>query len=283
MSPEGTSPADVSFGALLRQHRRRRGASQEQLAEDARVSTRHLSFMETGKASPSRDMVMALSRALGLELRDRNALLGAAGFASIYRTSELSSLRLAPVRRAIDLIFQQQEPFSAMLLDHDWNILDMNDGARRLVGHFMATMPDDPRVVMNIVRATLHPQGLKPCIANWPELAAYMVERLRFECAHEGGDTIDGGGRRALLEEVLGYPDIAGLPPYGGDGPVVPVHLRRVHDDGRISEARLFTMVTSIGTPLDVTAQELAIESTFPADDASDAFIRALAAAEASP
>jgi transcriptional regulator with XRE-family HTH domain len=281
MAPEGSSPVDVSFGALLRQHRRRRGASQEQLAEDANVSTRHLSFMETGKASPSREMVLALARALGLELRDRNALLGAAGFASVYRTSELSSLRLAPVRRAIDLIFRQQEPFSSMLLDHDWNIVDMNDGARRLVGHFMATMPDDPRVVMNIVRATLHPQGLKPCIANWPELAAYMVERLRFECAHEGGE--HGSGRRALLEEVLGYPDIAGLPAYGGDGPVVLVHLRRKHDDGRVSEARLFTMVTSLGTPLDVTAQELAIESTFPADDASDAFIRALAAGEAAP
>jgi transcriptional regulator with XRE-family HTH domain len=276
MAPEGSSPVDVSFGALLRQHRRRRGASQEQLAEDANVSTRHLSFMETGKASPSREMVLALARALGLELRDRNALLGAAGFASVYRTSELSSLRLAPVRRAIDLIFRQQEPFSSMLLDHDWNIVDMNDGARRLVGHFMATMPDDPRVVMNIVRATLHPQGLKPAIANWPELAAYMVERLRFECAHEGGE--HGSGRRALLEEVLAYPDIATLPAHRSDDPVVPVHLRRVHDDGRVSEARLFTMVTSLGTPLDVTAQELAIESTFPADDASDAFIRALAA-----
>jgi len=275
------APADdeavVSFGTLLRHHRRRRAASQEQLAFEAGVSTRHLSFLETGKARPSREMVLALARALGLELRDRNALLGAAGFASMYPASELSSLRLAPVRRAIDLIFRQQEPFSAMLLDHDWNIVDMNDGARRLVGHFVDVMPDDPRVFTNIVRATLHPAGLKPAIANWTALAAYMVERLRFECAHDG----NGGGRRALLEEVLALPDVRELPPSRVDGPVVLVHLRRRHDDGRVSEARLFTMVTTLGTPLDVTAQQLAIESTFPADDDSDAFIRRLARQDA--
>jgi transcriptional regulator with XRE-family HTH domain len=278
MPHAAAAPADdaVSFGGLLRQHRRRRGASQEQLAFDAEVSTRHLSFLETGKARPSREMVLALARALGLELRDRNALLGAAGFASVYATSALSSLRLAPVRRAIDLIFRQQEPFSAMLLDHDWNIVDMNDGARRLVGHFIDVMPADPRVVMNIVRATLHPEGLKPAIANWTALAAYMVERLRFECAHDGG-----GGRRALLDEVLGYPDVRELPPSRVDGPVVLVHLRRTHADGRVSECRLFTMVTTLGTPLDVTAQELAIESTFPADDDSDAFMRRLAGDDA--
>lgn len=264
--------AALSFGSLLRAHRRRRAASQEQLGFDAGVSTRHLSFLETGKARPSREMVLALARALALELRDRNALLGAAGFASVYSSSDLASLRLAPVRRAIDLIFKQQEPYTAMLLDRDWNIVDMNDGARSLFAHFVDEMPDDPRVLTNIVRATLHPQGLKPVIANWPALAAYMMERLRFECAH---DTT--GGRRALLDEVSRYPDVQDLTPVGIEEPVVLVHMRRTHDDGRVSEARLFTMVTTLGTPLDVTAQELAIESTFPADAETERFMRGIA------
>mgnify|MGYP001000149122 CR=1 FL=1 len=268
-----TSAADtaLSFGNLLRTHRRRRGASQEQLGFDAGVSTRHLSFLETGKARPSREMVLALSRALALELRDRNALLGAAGFASVYTSSDLASLRMAPVRRAIDLIFKQQEPYTAMLLDRDWNIVDMNDGARRLFAQFVDEMPDDPRVLTNIVRATLHPSGMKPVIANWHALAAYMMERLRFECAH---DTT--GGRRALLDEVSRYPDVDALAPTSIEEPVVLVHMRRAHDDGRVSEARLFTMVTTLGTPLDVTAQELAIESTFPADEETAKFMRGL-------
>jgi len=268
------NPDSSSFGALVRHHRKKRGASQEQLAFDADVSTRHLSFLETGKAKPSREMVLALAVALNLELREQNALLQAAGFSSVYATSGLESARMAPVRRAVELIFRQQEPFTSMLLDHAWNIVDMNDGARRLVGHFMDVMPEDPRVLTNIIRATLHPDGLKPAIVNWPHLAAYTMERLAHECAHDG----DRGARRALYDEVRAYPGVRELPRYAlGDDPVVLVHLRRVHPDGSVSEARLFTMITTLGTPIDVTAQELAIESTFPADDDTDAFVRRLA------
>lgn len=263
---------DVAFGGLLKRWRASRRLSQEALAFEAEVSTRHLSFLETGKAKPSREMVLLLSRALELELRDRNVLLGAAGFAPLYAASPLESLEMAPVRRAIDLLLQKQEPFGALVVDRAWNVLRMNDGAARMVAHFLAAPPDDPRVVTNLVRAVLHPQGLRPSLANWEEVARFTLERVEQECALFPHDE----ARTALRDEVRGYPGVAALGQPTSPRvahPVALVHLRRGED-----EVRLFTMFTTIGTPLDVTAQELAIESWFPADEASAAFVARLAA-----
>lgn len=269
MSGIASRTDDDSFGSVLRRHRVTRGRSQEQLAFDANVSTRHLSFLETNKAGPSREMVHRLARALDVDLRAENRLLAAAGFAALYATSDLDGPDLAPIQRAIDLIFARQEPGSAMLLDSSWNILQLNAGALRLVGCFMPTAPANHHVMSNIVRALLHPEGLRPAIVDWPQLAAYTIERLRRESAVD-----PTGARRALLDEVSGYPGIAELPehlPVGG--PVVLLHLRRGDD-----EVRLFTMITTIGTPLDVTAQEVVIEATFAADDDSARFLQQLAA-----
>jgi transcriptional regulator with XRE-family HTH domain len=245
--------------------------SQEQLALDAEISTRHLSCLETGKAKPSRDMVLLLSSALELDLRERNAMLGTAGFAPVYATSALESLSMAPIRRAVELMLQKQEPYGAVAVDRLWNVLQMNQGALKMMQRFMPEPPQDPRIATNVVRATMHPTGLRPSIVNWVEVAVFILERLDHECAVYPQDE----ERLALRDEIKAYPGVAAIEvPAATAGlgqPVALVHMKRGEH-----EARLFTMVTTLGTPLDVTAQELAIESYFPADDATDAWLKQL-------
>jgi len=259
------------FGQLLKKWRSARRLSQEALADDAEISTRHLSFLETGKAKPSREMVLVLSSALELELRERNVMLGSAGFAPVYSSSALESLEMAPVRRAVDLLLDKQEPYGAVVVDRVWNILKLNAGAQRMLMHFLPEPPDDPRILGNLLRGILHPKGLKPNIVNWVEVALFTLERLEHECAMFPHDT----DRAALRDELRAYPGVeklvlSDLP--RSSQPVALVHLKRGDD-----EVRLFTMLTTIGTPLDITAQELSIESYFPADEASAAFLTKLA------
>ncbi|MFO0585792.1 MAG: helix-turn-helix transcriptional regulator [Anaeromyxobacter sp.] len=255
-----------AFPAMLRRWRTTRRLSQESLALDADVSTRHLSYLETGKARPSRDMVLQLSAALGLDLRERNVLLGSAGFAAAYGRGGLDSLALGPIRRAVELLLAQQEPWGAVLLDRCWNVLQANGGAARLFAHFLEPgLP--PEVAGNLVRAGLHPQGLRGSMVNWEALAAISLERLTRECALHPDDD----ARRALLDEVRRYPGVREVQhaPAALDAPVAIVHLRR-----GASEVRLFTLLTTLGTPLDETAQELVIETFFPADEATERFFR---------
>jgi len=259
-----------AFSGLLRRSRKARRLSQEQLAFDAEISTRHISYLENGKSQPSRSMVLVLASALELELRDRNLLLSSAGFAPVYPHSGLESLALAPVRRAVDLLLRQQEPYGAVLIDRCWNILNTNQGAMRMLGCFVSSSDVDPHIASNLVRASLHPQGLRPAIVNWHEVAALTLERLERECAMYPHDAVRG----ELLDEVRSYPgvgEITAAAPVGG-GPVAMVHLKKGD-----SEARLFSMLTTIGTPLDVTAQDLTLESFFPADDATDRWFQDLA------
>ena len=262
------------FPGLLRTLRRTHHLTQEMLAEGANLSTRHLSFLENGKAGPSREMVTRLARALKLELRDQNTLLESAGFHPRYDACSLDSLSLAPVRRAIDMLFAKYEPYGAVLLDRRWNVVDMNAGAQRLLMHF-APPSLDPEILQNIVRAILHPKGLKAAIVDWLPLASVALERLERDCA----GVADDDPRRALLDEVNGYPDIdqaRALHVDGAGSPVAVVHLRQGDH-----EVKLFNMITTLGTPQDVTAQELAIEAYFPADDDSDRFLRQLSAMSA--
>lgn len=258
------------FGGLLRRWRMTRRLSQEQLAYDAEISTRHLSCLETGKSKPSREMVLLLASALELELRERNTLLSSAGFAAVYPASGLESLEMAPVRRAIDLILQKQEPYGAIVVDRVWNVLRLNEGAGRLLMRFLPEAADQPQRATNIVRSSLDPQGLRPFIVNWVEVATFALERLERECMMFPTDA----ARQALRAEVRAYPGVEVLRPFASQGvaaPVSLVHLKRGDD-----EARLFTMLTTIGTPLDVTAQELAIETYFPADEATEKWSRSL-------
>jgi transcriptional regulator with XRE-family HTH domain len=245
--------------------------SQEQLASRAGVSARHLSFVENGRSQPSREVVLALAGALDIPLRERNTLLTAAGFASAYRASPLDGDELAHLRRAIDHVLEQQEPFGAVVVDGHWNMLRMNRGATKLFARFAPTSADGLAAARNLVLACTHPDALRPHCKNWLEVAGQVVARLHREIAARPTD--DELGR--LLARVLAMPDVPAewraSAPGRAAAPFVTVHLA-----SPTIEVRLFTMLTSIGTPLDVTAEEIHIETYFPADAASETALRAL-------
>jgi len=256
----------ASFGPLLRKWRLTRSYSQQRLASDSEVSTRHLSFLETSRAAPSREMVLLLASALELPLRERNGLLVAAGFAPVYRESALDGAELAHVRRALDYVLAQQEPYGAVVVDRVWNVLRMNVGTMRLFGAVLGDTPPPARP--NVVDLLFAPGPFREAVVNWEEVAGPLVERLHREIAAEPEDQ----ERRTLLATILAYPDVpqdyreARLETVR---PFVPLQLRV-----RGEELRFFTMISTLGTPLDVTAQELRIETYFPADDATELWCR---------
>ncbi|MCE9573015.1 MAG: helix-turn-helix domain-containing protein [Deltaproteobacteria bacterium] len=265
-SPPSSGPAPI--GALLRTWRDARGKSQEWVAARAGVSTRHLSFIETGRAAPGRDVVLALAGALDVPLRTRNELLLAAGHAPGYGAAGLGDADLAMVRRALDLILDHHEPFPAVVFDRLTNVVRMNRGGLALFTRF-APPALPPALAQNVLLALLHPDGWKPFVVNWDELAGDLIERLHRDLAAAPGDR----ALAALAEQALALPDV----PHAWrrprwTAPVQPcaiVHLRR----GEL-ELRLFTTITMLGTPLDVTAEELRIESYFPVDAATEALLR---------
>lgn len=260
----------TDFGPMLRTLRVGAHLSQQRLAEQAEVSARHLSFLETGRAQPSREMVLVLANALELPLRERNTMLAAAGFAPVYRESPLEGERMAGVRRALDHLLTAQEPYGAVVVDRAWNVRQMNQGAMRLLAFFMADATD-PRATRNVMHAVFDPNGLRPFIVGWEAMAGVLIDRLHRETVGPAGSET-----RALIDELLAYPDIPerfARPDLGQiPDPFMALHLRKGE-----AELRLFTIVSTLGTPIDVTAEELRIESYFPADEASDRFIRALA------
>lgn len=267
--------ARTSLGTLLRGWRAARRLTQEDLADAAEVSVRHLSFLETGRSRASREMVLVLASALDLPLRERNTLLGAAGFAPAYLETPLDDAPMAHVRRALDHLLAQQEPFPAVVVDRLWNVKRMNAGAERLFGRFYLPRRPPEIALRNLAHALFHPGGLRHVIVDWSAVAAEFAERLHREAAADLGDH----GPRALRDAVLAYP---GLPdqlgrPRVAEAPAValPLHLRA--PDG--VEGRFFTTLTTLGTPLDVTAAELRVESYFPLDDATDALMRELVTA----
>jgi len=268
------APAPSPFGALLRRHRTARGMSQERLAQDAEISTRHLSCLETGRAAPSKTMVLVLGSALDLSLRDRNALLEAAGFVAAYRDEPLDAPEAASLRRAVDLVLAGVEPNGAVACDRAWNLVQMNKGAARLLATFLDLAVAPPEVTKNLLVAILHPRGLRESIVNFDEVASAMLDRARREAARAGDDPLVEATRAA----VAGLGDLPAprAPTASAAGPFLSVHLRR---NGL--EARLFTTIATIGTPIDATAEELRIETYFPSDDATARLMRDLAAEKA--
>lgn len=258
------------FGRLLRHWRRQRGQSQLGLATEAGVSTRHLSFLETGRSAPSREMVLRLAVALDIPLRERNALLAAAGFASVYRQTDLDAPEMATLRRMLDFLLEQHAPFPAVLVDRYWNLLGANAATARVLGHFAGAGEPWIDTPLNVLRLTLHPQGLQRWVVNFDEVATELLTGLHRKAASDG----DGDGR-ALLAELTalpGLPEAAVVPDLArAPNPVLPLHLKRGD-----FELRLFTAVTQIASPQDVTLEGLRIESFMPADPASEAAIRAL-------
>ena len=238
---------------------------------EANVSPRHLSCVETGKAQPSREMIARLADALTMPLRERNALLIAAGYAPKYRETELTSPEMAPVRRAIDFILQHQEPYPAIVMNRHWDILLMNEALVRI---FRVLRPQGPPRHANMLRQIFDPDDMRSLIRNWEELAIDVLRHLHNQVAMAPSDT----KARALLEEILEYPGVpAGWRSRELDSAPQPL-LNTVFGNGDL-ELRFFSTISTFGTPHDVTLDELRIECSFPADDATAEFCRSQAKA----
>ncbi len=257
------------FGERLRHWRQRRRLSQLDLAHEANVSTRHLSCVETGRASPSRDMVLRLLDRLDIPLRERNALLEAAGYAPMYRERPLDAPDMAPARAAVQRILACHEPWPALALDRHWNLVMAN----RMVPLMMAgAAPALLQPPVNVLRLSLHPEGLAPRIANLRQWREHLFERLRQQIQATGDDAL-----AALLAELKGYPEALGQRPQVAlpgehQGVLMPFELHTPQD----GVLRLVSTTTVFGSPVDVTLQELALETFFPADEATASQLQAL-------
>src|SRR5262245_42380532 len=256
-------------GDLLREWRQRRRMSQLDLALEAEISTRHLSFVESGRAQPSREMVLHLAERLDVPLRERNLLLVAAGFAPVFRERPLQDPALASARTAVDLILKGHEPYPALAIDRHWSMVAANAAAARLVGAADPSLLEPP---VNVLRLSLHPKGVAPRIANLPEWRAHLLERLRRQI-----DVSADPKLVELLKELQGYP--AGSPgprraAANGDLAAVVVPFQLVTGAGTLS---FFSTTTVFGTPVDITLSELALECFYPADAGTAQALRALA------
>ena len=263
------NPSPIAHvGALLREWRSARRLSQMDLALDAGLSTRHLSCIETGKAQPSRDILARLADTLEMTLRDRNSLLVAAGYAPRYTESALANPELAPMRRAIEAMLKQQEPYPAFLMNRHWDIVMANDAAIRM-NRWLLGGRDSPH--RNMLRHAFDPQDLRAVLVNWEEIAGSLLAHLHKLVATAPNDA----KARDLLEEVLAYP---GVPEKWRQRDLrsVPAPLLQTVFERDGQRVAFFSTITTFGTPRDVTLEELHIESCFPADDASAAFCRSL-------
>src|SRR5581483_1330816 len=254
------------FGQLLRQWRSRRRMSQLDLALEAEISSRHLSFLETGRAQPSREMVILLADVLAVPLRDRNEFLITAGYAPLYRETGLDAPAMIHLHRAFDFILRQQEPYPTLLLDRHWNVLKVNEGSAWIQHYFLDPIAVAELGPANAMRLMFHPQAFRPYILNWEATAASLIQWLHR-------DTLNGFGdaqTHSLLEELLSYPDVPHhwrtLDLSASPVPFLALHFRK-HD----LNLQFFTTLTTLGTPYDITLQGLRVESFFPADEATDA------------
>ncbi|MDE3724560.1 helix-turn-helix transcriptional regulator [Nocardiopsis sp. N85] len=243
-------------GALLREWRNRRRLSQLELSLRAEVSARHLSFVETGRSRPGREMILRLGECLDVPLRERNRLLLAAGYAPAYAERTLDDADMGPVREVVRRLLAGHDPYPAVVIDRDWTLVDANAGAALLLE---GVAPDLLAPPVNVLRVGLHPRGMAPAIANLGQWRAHLLHRLRLQVDWTGDADL-----AALYRELVGYP--GGDPGEPSGTPPIAVPLR-LHRDG--TELSFLSTVATFGTPLDVTVSELAIESFFPADAAT--------------
>jgi len=262
-----TASASRPVGDLLREWRQRRRMSQLDLACEAEISTKHLSFLETGRATPSRDMVLHLAEQLDVPLRARNALLNAAGYAPVFPERQLDDPAMAAARQAIDLVLAGHEPHPALAVDRHWCMA----AANRAVAPLMVGV--DPvllRSPVNVLRVSLHPGGLAPRTVNLAEWRAHLLAGLRQQIEVSGDPVLVD-----LLAELRGYDVPAGPSPRATspDSATVAVPFRLATDHGVLS---FLSTITVFGTPIDVTLSELALECFYPADQATAEAMRQL-------
>jgi transcriptional regulator with XRE-family HTH domain len=265
MRPDPNAPPG-ELGDLLRYWRDVRGMSQLGLSLEAGVSQRQISFIESGRSVPGRDTLLTLAQTLDVPLRERNALLLAAGYAPMYSEAPWNAQEMHGVVRALERVVRQHEPFPAIVMDRHWNVLMTNDAAPRFFGCFIdMAAREGPRNMLHLI---FDPQGMRPFVADWKTVSRSLLQRVYRESV---GHMVDDGTRR-LLDELLAYPDVprdwnthhgrSAAPTM----PVIPI--------GFVSEGavlRYFSMVTTVGAPQNVATQELRLECMFPADDETEA------------
>jgi transcriptional regulator with XRE-family HTH domain len=257
----------LPIGDHLRAWRQRRRLSQLDLALEAEISTKHLSFLETGRSQPSRDMVLKLAEQLEIPLRERNVLLVAAGYAPVFPERPLADPAMQSARKAVDLVLKGHEPYPAIAIDRHWTLVAHNAAIPPLLSFADPSLLRPP---LNVLRLSLHPKGLAPRIANLAEWRAHLLARLRQQI-----DVTADAVLTKLFEELAAYPGLDGARSPRTNvndeyaGVVVPLQLAT--DAGTLS---LFSTTTIFGTPVDVTLSELAIESFFPADAATADMLR---------
>ena len=259
-SPPIATPSGL--GDLLRHWRAVRGKSQLDLACDAATTPRYVSFVETGRAQPSRQMVVRLARALDVPLRERNDLLVAAGFAPLYSLEPLDSPLMARVEQALASILASHDPFPAVVMDRAWNLLRANDGAAGLFGRLFA--PEPVPVDANVLRLVIEPGRVRQSLRNWASVVPALLERARREAVggvldRDTAELVAALRDRHDVADLLASPDTS-----RSDAPVIDLRFTVAG-----AELSFFSVISTIGTPIDVTAQELRIEAFFPADDAT--------------
>lgn len=260
------STARPGAGRVLREWRERRRLSQLELSNRAAVSTRHLSYVETGRSQPSRELLLHLAEELDVPLRERNTLLVAAGFAPVYRETPIDAPEMGAVREALERVLHGHEPYPAVVVNRHWELVLANDALALLVEGVAPELLEAP---VNVLRVALHPDGLARRVANFDEYSAHLVGRLRREVDRTGDAEL-----AALLAEVQGYPgvslDLADLEADAASREVVlPVIL-----DDRGERLSFFSTISTFGTAIDITLADLAVEAFFPADDATSAALR---------
>jgi len=263
-----TTVAARPAGQLLREWRERRRLSQLELSSQTEVSTRHISFVETGRSRPSAELILRLTEHLDVPLRDRNRVLLAAGYAPAYPETALEAPRLSTVREAVRRVLSGHEPYPAAAVDRHWHLMDANAGIA------LFTEGCDPGLLappVNVLRLSLHPDGMASRIANLPQWRAHLLDRLRRQATATADPYLE-----RLHEELSGYPGgtvgsaVAGSESAAAEADLLVVPLRYRRDDRELS---FFSTTAVFGTPLDVTLAELAIESFFPADRETAAFV----------
>lgn len=268
MDTPSTSLRREPFGEMLRAWRTARGLSQMRLAHLAGISPRHMSFVETGRSRPSRDVLLRVAGVLDIPLRARNRLLESAGFARIYSDSAFDEPALERVRATLQFILDRHEPYGAVVVDAGWSLLMANEPHRRMSAFFVGPEPEpDSSARPNLLERVFSPDGFRPWIVNWEEVGGLLGARLRRQLEFSPAT----GGLDKLLARLEEY----GIPPEPvpsaeWDPPLlIPLHLRKAELD-----LRFFTTITTFGTPQDALVQDLRIETFFPADEGTDQIVR---------
>jgi transcriptional regulator with XRE-family HTH domain len=264
------------FSAALRYWREKRGYSQLRLSTESHISQRHISFLESGRSEPSKELILKLGIVLDVPLRHRNAMLLAAGYAPAYRERDLSDPELRSVRQALEFMLAQQSPYPALVVDRLWNLVMLNDPAAGMM-KWLLDLPDRHAIPgkgeINVVRLTIDPEGIRRYVLNWQEVAADMLHWIQREAMSDGPDS-EAAGLLESLAAIEGVGTASRLPDLDSRAlPFLPLRLKK----GETS-LNLFTTIATLGTPHDVTVHELRIESFFPADEATAGWFRQRAA-----